>query len=171
MSQNLRRRASTGMDSGHEGFWLRACTPRNWTHDLEDEPALSHVVHGRLHYGINDTAVLFTDGSGGKRSGDPRRRRATFGGAVIEAVFDKDAVNRDGTMEVGYALVEGLYCWLSYPTTLPQDFVTKALALAQRFVNATGRQVGIRVLWLLHGRLDGRKQTVPRAELRAIQVL
>ena len=87
-SQNLLRRAEAGVAAGHEGYWLRGCVPKLWTHDLEDEPALTHRCHGRLDIEELRTRLVFTDGSGGKRSSDPRRRRATFGAVVFEALFN-----------------------------------------------------------------------------------
>ena len=170
-SENLRRRATSGIDGGQQGFWLRGCTPKTWTHDLEDEPGLMHRVHGRADIETLDHYMLFTDGSGGKHSGDPRRRRATFGGVVMTALFDGAATkaNLQDLTEPGYTHKAGQCCWFIFPSSAPADVANKGLALAQQFVGSTGRPVGIIAHWILYGRLEGRKQTVPRAELRAIQ--
>ena len=73
-TQNLVREATTGVEKGDRCFWLRGLVPSKWTRPTR-EPIEWEEPIGTGTQLTGKHVTIYTDGSGGRSSNDPRIRR------------------------------------------------------------------------------------------------
>ena len=170
-SSRLTRRALAAIDAGDTVFWLRGIVPLQWAHNTAEPPLEAYCCHGDAAFAATAASIMATDGGGGLYSADPRRRRCTFGYAVIRLHLDADGWLEPPPISGQCQRLAGAPGnWLRLPSSVPRQFDSEALKILANFTQATGRCASATVLRLVHGRHGGPRQTVPRAELAAIRV-